>query len=180
MADNSIPTTYDPLIQLGEDAADGAHTHGATVGLLQNTEDRIRMELEALTGTTGGPGGKPPPGPGLKALWNAAQANKSAQTAAFRTVCSNARFYARMCIRSLFPVLGEHWNAQWNAAGFTGGSLSVPANPMTLLQQFRAYYTAHPAYETTVQGVACNAATCETTAQAISTTAATSNRRSPT
>ena len=60
--------------------------------------------------------------PGFKALWNAAQTNKSAKTAALRTAQSNARLYVRTCIRSLFPVLGESWNAAWNAAGFTGGS----------------------------------------------------------
>ena len=37
MASNTIPTAYDPLVQLLEDAADGAHTHGAAIGL----SDRI-------------------------------------------------------------------------------------------------------------------------------------------
>jgi hypothetical protein len=114
--------------------------------------------------------------PGFKALWNAAQTNKSAKTAAFRTVCSNARLFVRTCIRSLFPMLGESWNAQWNAAGFTGGSLAVPTNPLTLLQQMRAYYIANPTRESTVQGVACTAVACEATAQAISDAESASNQ----
>ena len=163
MADNSIPTSYDPIIQLLEDAADGAHTHGAAIGLVHNSEANIRTDLIALVGKPAGPGGVPPAVPGFKSLWNAAQTNKSTKTAALRTVQSNARLFVRTCIRSLFPVLGESWSADWNAAGFTGGSLAVPANPMTLLQQMRAYYVANPTRESVVQGVHCDAATCEAT-----------------
>ena len=36
MANNEIPKTYDPLIELMEDAADGAATHGVAVGLKQS------------------------------------------------------------------------------------------------------------------------------------------------
>jgi hypothetical protein len=176
MADNSSPTSYDPLIQALEDAADGAHTHGATIGLVHNDETHIRTDLISLVGKPAGPGGVPPAVPGFKALWNAAQTNKSAKTAAFRTVCSNARLFVHTCIRSLFPVLGESWNAQWNAAGFTGGSLAVPTNPLTLLQQMRAYYIANPTRESTVQGVACTAVACEATAQAISDAESASNQ----
>lgn len=176
MATNDIPRSYDPVIQALEDAADGAAAHGAAIGLMHNDEPAIRGNLYALVGVPAGPGGQPPAVPGFKAAWNTAQADKSAKTAALRTVCSNARLYTRTCIRSLFPVLGENWNAQWNAAGFTGGSLAVPANPLPLLQQMRAYYAANPARECTVQGVTCNAATCEATVQAISDAASASNQ----
>jgi hypothetical protein len=176
MADNSIPTSYDPIVQLLEDAADGAHTHGAAIGLVHNDEAHIRTDLIALVGKPAGPGGVPPAVPGFKSLWNVAQTNKSAKTAALRTVQSNARLYVRTCIRSLFPVLGENWNASWNAAGFTGGSLAMPANPMTLLQQMRAYYVANPTRESVVQGINCNAATCEATAQGLSDAESASNQ----
>jgi hypothetical protein len=176
MADNSIPTSYDLIVQLLEDAADGAHTHGAAIGLVHNDEAHIRTDLIALVGKPAGPGGVPPAVPGFKSLWNVAQTNKSAKTAALRTVQSNARLYVRTCIRSLFPVLGENWNASWNAAGFTGGSLAVPANPMTLLQQMRAYYVANSTRESVVQGINCNAATCEATAQGLSDAESASNQ----
>lgn len=176
MANNSIPAAYDPIIQLLEDAADGAHTHGAGIGLVHNTEAAIRADLIALVGKPAGPGGVPPAVAGFKAAWNVAQTNKSSATAKFRTAQSNARVYVRTCIRSLFPVLGESWNADWNAAGFTGGSLAVPVNPMTLLQQMRAYYVANPAHESVVQGINCNAATCESTAQGLSDAESASNQ----
>lgn len=176
MANNSIPTAYDPLVQLLEDAADGAHTHGVAIGLVHNSEAFIRADLITLVGKPAGPGGVPPAEPGFKALWNVAQTKKSAATAKLRTAQSNARLYVRTCIRSLFPVLGESWNADWNAAGFTGGSLAVPTNPMTLLQQMRAYYVANPLRESVVQGINCNAATCEATAQGLSDAESASNQ----
>src|SRR5438093_7617674 len=134
MASNEIPKPYDPLIQLMEDAADGAHTHGAAIGLKQNTEADIRADLVALVGKPAGPGGVPPAVPGLKALLNAAKTNKTNKTAALRTVASNGRALAMTAIGTLKPSLGTTWNSQWNAAGFTGGSLAVPANPMKMLQ----------------------------------------------
>ena len=177
MANNTIPDAYEPVIQLLEDAADGAQTHGAAVGLVHNGETALRTNLTALVGTPAGPANVPPAVPGLKALWNTAQANKSSKTANLRTAQSNGRFLARTCIRSLFPVLGEDWNSAWSDAGFTGGSLAIPTNPLPTLQQLRAYYAANPTRETAnINGVACTAAACETAAQAVSTAQSNSNQ----
>lgn len=177
MASNEIPKPYDPLIELMEDAADGAAAHGVAIGLKQNSEADIRADLEALIGKPAGPGGVPPAVPGLKALLNAAKSNKTAKTAALRTVASNGRTLAMTCIGTLKPALGTTWNSQWNAAGFTGGSLAVPANPMVQLQQLRAYYIANPAKEVpNVNNIACTAVNCEALAQAISTAQSNSNQ----
>jgi hypothetical protein len=174
---NQIPQAYDPLIQLLEDAADGALAHGVAIGLKQNTEAAIRTDLVALTGKPAGPGGVPPAVPGLKALWNTAKTNKSDRTADYRTAQSNGRALAMTCISTLKPVLGAQWNSAWNAAGFTGGSLAVPTNPMTLLQQVRAYYGTNPAKEVAnVNGIACTAAACDAAAQAISAAETASNQ----
>lgn len=177
MSNNRVAQSYNPLVLHPEDAADGAHTHGAAIGLVHNSEAHLRAALDALVGKPAGPGGVPAAVPGLKALWNTAQANKIAKTAALRVVCSNARVFARTCIRTLMPMLGEQWNSQWNAAGFTGGSLAVPGNPLPQLQQLRAYYAANPAREIPdLQGVACTAAACEAAAQAISDAQSASNQ----
>jgi hypothetical protein len=166
---NQIAQAYDPLVQLLEDSADGAATHGASIGLKQNTEADIRTDLEALVGT--------PAVPGLKALWNTAKSTKSDMTAAFRTAKSNGRTLAMTCIGSLKPVLGQQWGSAWNAAGFVAGSLAVPANPMTMLQQFRAYYIANPGREVAnINGIDCTAAACDAAAQAISTAESASNQ----
>ena len=162
MSDNSTPNSYVPLIEHLEDAADGAKTYGTVLGLAHNTEAFIRTDLEALVGKPAGPGGIPPAVPGLKSLWNTARTGRVIKNSAFNQVCTQARSFARTCIHSLAPVLGETWNTQWGNAGFTGGSLAIPANPLTLLQQFRAYFSANPARETlNIQGVACTAAACD-------------------
>lgn len=175
MANNSIPEAYDPLVELMEDAADGAAAHGAAVSLKQNLETNIRTDLEALIGV---PAVDPRPAkPGLKALLNAAKANKTTKTAALRTACSNGRALAMACIGTLKPVLGNVWGSAWNAAGFTESSLSVPTNPMVKLQQLRAYYGTNPTREVpNVNGIACTAAACEVAAQAISTAQTASNQ----
>lgn len=167
MNGNITPKSYDPIVQHLEDAADGAHTYGAALKLTHNDEPAIRTDLYALVGTPAGPGGTPPAKPGLKTLWNTAQASKTAATKTLNLACGNARVYARTCLHTLMPVLGESWNSQWNAAGFTGGSLAVPTNPLTLLLQLRDYFGANPTRETTVQGVACTAAACEAASKTI-------------
>jgi hypothetical protein len=178
MADNSIPESYDPLVQHLEDAADGAHTHGAAIGLKQNDEAAIRTDLEALVGKAAGPGGVPPAVPGLKDKWNIAKAAKTAATGAFNTAKRNGRTLARACMGVLRPRLGESWNSQWQIAGFTNGSLAVPDNPMTLLQQFRAYFAANPSHEKSglAPGVDATGAACNAAAEAISTAASASNQ----
>ncbi len=174
---NLIPPSYEPLVQLLEDNADGAHTNGAAIGLKQNTEPNIRANLGALTGTPAGPGGVPPAVPGLKNLWNTAKGDKVMATAAYRSAQSNGRALAMTCIGTLKPALGSQWNSAWNAAGFIGGSLAVPTNPLPKLQQLRGYYEKNPGREVAnVNGVACTAAACETAAQAISTAESASNQ----
>lgn len=147
MASQKIPESYDPLVALLEDAADGARDHAASVGLQQNTEAKIRADLEALVGTAAGPGGIPSAVPGLKALWNTAKADKVAKGAAFRSARSAGRTVASACVNVLKPRLGNQWNNAWQTAGFTNASLAIPENPLTLLQQLRAYFAANTAHE---------------------------------
>src|ERR1039458_9766408 len=165
-----VPESYDPLVQLLEDAADGANKYGAAIGLKQNTEPSIRTDLTALIGV-------PPAVPGLKSLWNAAKANKTAKTAALRTAESNGRALAMTCIGALKPVLGQQWNSAWNAAGFTGGSIAVPTHPQALLLQLRGYYANNPAREVEdINGIACTAAACQAASDAIVAASKASNQ----
>jgi len=46
MANNTIPDAYEPVVQLLEDAADGAH--GLAAGLVHNNETNLRLTLHAL------------------------------------------------------------------------------------------------------------------------------------
>jgi len=117
-------------------------------------------------------------GLGLKALWNTAKAAKSAATAAFRSAKSNGKAVARACVNVLKPRLGDSWTAAWQNAGFTGGSIAIPDNPLTLLQQLRAYFAANPTHEQADlgNGFAATAAACEAAAQAISDASDASNQ----
>ena len=173
---NQIPKIYDPLVQLLQDAADGANQHGATIGLKQNTEPDIRADLTALIGVPAGPNNNPPAEPGLKALWDTAKAKKTTMTAALRSVESNGRALAMACIGTLKPVLGTQWNSAWNAAGFTTRSLAVPTHPQGLLLKLRAYYTSNPAREVkAVNGIDCTGAACQAAADAIEAAVKASN-----
>jgi hypothetical protein len=90
---------------------------------------------------------------------------------------SNGRALLMTCIGSLKPIFGQQWNSQWNAVGFTDSSLRVPTNPMVKLQQMSAFYAANPAREVaSVNGIACTAANCDATAQALSTADSASNQ----
>ena len=174
MADNSIPRSYDRVVQLLEDAADGAATHGVTIGLKQNDEAALRAALTALVGTPAGPGNVPPATPGFKDKWNTAKAAKSSGTAGFNLAKQNGRALARTCVGVLKPRLGNEWNSQWQAAGFTSGSIAIPNNPLPILQQLANYFSAHPTHE--VASLNATAAACNTAAQAVSTAASSSNQ----
>ena len=47
MAANPLPPGIDNLFTLAEDMADGLIAHEATIGILQNTEARMRADLTA-------------------------------------------------------------------------------------------------------------------------------------
>ena len=161
MAANNIPEPYDPLIRLAEQAYDGANSIGAAVGLLQNTAPKILIDIRRLNSTD-------PLTPGLKYLWDKAKADKTAATDVAKAAKAAGRSLAMSCIGVLKNKFGRLWNSKWQVAGFTGGTLMVPTDPMVKLQELAAYYGLHPADETTVLGVACTNAACDAAAEAIS------------
>ena len=172
-----IPESFEPLVQLMENAADGAAKYGEIIKLKQNDETAIRLDLTGLIGVPAGPGGVPPAIPGLKSLWNTAKSNKTAKTAGLGTAEGNGRALATMCIASLKPVLGNQWNSAWNAAGFVSGSLAVPAHPQPLLLLLSGYYTDNLSREVkAVNGIDCTAVACTAASDAIVAAQTASNR----
>ena len=178
MSSNTIPLSYEPLVQLLTDAVDGASIHGAEVGLKQNDEAALRAALYDLIGDPGGADGQPPPSIGLKARFNVAKARKSAMTAALRTVQSNGRSLAMACIGTLKLRLGNQWNSAWKEAGFIGGSLQVPSNPVFVLQSLQAYYTLHPNHEAPelTEAISCTGSACAAANKAIAAAQSASNQ----
>ena len=176
MASNAIPKPYDPVIILGEDASDGLAAYGATLALSM-TEAQVRDRVLDLTGREAGPGNVPPAEPGLKADWNTAKANKTAKTALLQSAKSNGRALAMACMGVLKPRLGNQWNSQWAAAGFTNNSLRIPDNPLAVLQQIRGYFVNNPTHEVpTLSPYPATAAACLAAANAISAAATASNQ----
>jgi len=162
MASNSIPQGYDALVSLAEDAADGAHQHGVAIALAQNTEAKIRIDLSILTGDAAAV----PPVPGVQSSYNAAKAAKTTASSHLRTAESNARAFTAKATDVLKQFLGRQWNSTWTEAGFRSGSLAIPDDPLPLLSEFRAYFTAHPTQE--VSALGATAAACAAQATALS------------
>ncbi len=135
MAQNPIPNDIDLLIALGEKAADGAAAHETAIGLLQNTEARIRSNLTALQTAQ-------------QAFLTARTASVNA-TAAKQAADANGRAFIAAAKGVLAPVLGGQWSSAWLPTGFVN-SLAVPKRideRLTLLGMLRDYFTANTSHE---------------------------------
>lgn len=143
MASNEIPENVNDLISLAVNAAEGARKEGAAIQLAQNTEAKILADLEVFVGNPGAA----PPVPGAQNLYNAAKSVKVAATASRRAAENTAKAFCTRSVGVLKNYLGQQWNAAWQAAGFTAGSLEIPDDPMSLVTEIRAYFLTHPAQE---------------------------------
>jgi hypothetical protein len=158
MATNPLPGKLDLLFALAEDMADGAAAHQAAIGLLQNTEARIRADLTAAQTAEN--------------AYQTARLAKVNSVAAQNAADSNGKAFIATAKNVLSPILGGSWSTAWAPAGFTT-SLSTPvkiAERMTLLGTLRDYFTAQPTHENAPLGV--------TSAQAATLFTALSNARS--
>lgn len=138
MASNEIPVSYSNVLALAEDSADGAQTHGAAIGLKQNSEAAIRADLLAL----------------VQAETTVAQKKlaKANANSAHKTADSNGKAYIARFILLEKPRLGTAWGPLWQEAGFTAGSISNPStldDRFVLLNKLTQFLTAHPEYHVT-------------------------------
>ncbi|MCE9610468.1 MAG: fibronectin type III domain-containing protein [Chthoniobacter sp.] len=136
MAQNPIPVTYDPLVALAEDAADGAHQYQAAIGLLHNTETAIRADITALTTA--------------ETDLLAKRVEKNGVATNLRTADSNAKAFIALFVRTGRVTIGSDWNAQWEQAGFSAGSLAIPRmqeERFVLLGAMRDFLTTNPSLE---------------------------------
>lgn len=161
MSNNQAPRSYDAIVIRLEEAADGAQSLGDTIGIKHNTAAAITATLHAITGVPGTPGARD--------LWNNAKAAKTAATGVLNDTKKKARATASACVDILKSRLGKQWNSAWQTAGFAADSIAIPTNPLTTLQQLRAYFTANPTHEKPdlAPGIHATAAACEAAAQTI-------------
>src|SRR5688572_10842406 len=106
----AIPKKRNDVISLATQALAGAATYGATVGLLQNTSERIAADLYDLTGP-----------PGTEPMGKQGQLNERrdvlhAARVSRRAVIAEARTFAANAVDLLKRHLGRGWNPRWQVA----------------------------------------------------------------
>ena len=150
MNTNAIPRVLSRLLSLAARAKAATEALAASLGIVQNTAAKIGVEIVDLTGPAGAP--PTPPAGKIGILNDARQQNTAAQTA-LRAVIATGRTLAMQAIDVLRPILGRQWNARWNAAGFSAGSLAVPRDPYRILIDLREYFRRNTTHEVPVVGV---------------------------
>lgn len=156
MASTAIPLAANPLISLATDAQDGATTYGAAIGLSHNPAAGIRADLIAVIGDPAAT----PPVTGSRNVYHTSKSNKTTATGLRQTADRSARAFCTSCVGLLKNYLGNQWNSQWQAAGFTNGSLAIPEDTLPMLGELRGYFIANPAHENAPLGF--TAAACDT------------------
>jgi hypothetical protein len=137
-----VPNTKKGIVLLGAPALAGATMHGAALIITHNDAPKIAANYYDVVGQ---------PGAGLSAgkqgqlnqkriAVTEAEDFRRQKIAAGLVFCGNAVDYLK-------EALGRTWNPRWQAAGFTRGSLAMPANPLPLLFDLRAYFLANTAQE---------------------------------
>ena len=137
MSQNITPINYTPLVALAEDVADGAQLHEASIGLLQNTAARIRNDRAALTSAEN--------------VLLSCRAAKSAAAATLRSADRDAAEFVALFLHIGKMTLGRTWNATWEQAGFSDGSLAAPRlrdSRFSLLGAMRDFLSGNPQFET--------------------------------
>ena len=132
MAQNTLPTKIIELFAMAENMADGAAANGVLIGLLQNTEARVRADLG--TAET------------AYRTYGVVRQAKVEDTVAQEMADSNARAFILAAKNVLMLVLGVEWSTAWVQVGFVS-SLATPrkiSDRMVLLSLLRNYFTANP------------------------------------
>lgn len=147
MAANPLPTKLNELFTKGEDMADGAATHGTAIGLMQNTEERIRSDT--LTARE------------AESAFQQGKTAKLALTTAQTVADSNAKSFLAKARLVLTTFLGNLWSEAWAETGFPNQSTAVPATIVerqSLLASLQLYFAEHTAQQNSPLGVTAAAA----------------------
>jgi hypothetical protein len=136
MASNKLPDALDDLFTLGEDMADGCHNHEAAIGLKQNKEADVRLDLTAAIAAQG--------------AYKTALGTKNTLGTAVTVADSNAKSFISSARRVLVSYLGDGWSTAWEPTGFPNQSTAVPTTQserQALAQSLKNYFTANPTQE---------------------------------
>jgi hypothetical protein len=159
MTTNSIPRPQADVLNLVLIARSGAQAHGVAAGLEHNPAAALDADYFDFAGNPATPEVL-----GKQALLNAQLLTIKTTGAVMQTALKNGRKFCLTGFGLLKPVIGHRWNGDWNAAGFTAGTLAVPRVPLSTLEHFRAYLVANPARESVSAGFTAAAAQTHVTA----------------
>ena len=127
--------------------AAGCHKYEASLELARNKEANVSADLQSATAANN--------------LFQAARTAKADAIKARRTADKNARAFIVIARDILKPHLGTSWSQRWMGTGFHHNSLAVPkalADRRALVENLKAYFTAHPEFEVSQAGVTAAAA----------------------
>ena len=144
MTTRNIPTSPLALAAFAARSLSGAQVLGGTLNLAQNTAAKISADYVDFVGEAG-------PNAtirGKDADWQLKrEALKTAQ-AALRAAKQELREFWSGAVDLLKHHLGRTWNPAWEAAGFTGFTLSTSSgDPLPMVLRIRAYLRDHAAHE---------------------------------
>jgi hypothetical protein len=131
--DNPIPHALPSLFALAHDAVDGAHGHGAAIGLKQNTEVALGADTDAAVAA--------------EEAFAAAKTAKDDANTGLRIADSNARSFIKACSACFAQTISQNWTTAWAATGFPNRSTAVPSTQdarYALLTPLGQFFTDHP------------------------------------
>ena len=149
----ALPRKLTHLFQLASTILSGAETHGAAIGLQQNTAERIREDLVRA-------GGLPWMGtPSIRTTLVQARTELLRLRAVRRDALAAARTFCTNTIDRLKPILGRTWNVRWEVVSLANRSLAVPrSRPYETVLLLGAFLRAHPEHEIPAQGMTADQA----------------------
>ena len=156
-----VPRDRDGVVAVCAQSAAAVTALAVTLNIKQNDPIAFTTDYYDYVGAPG----TDPATAGKRGQLNQKRQALIAAQATRRNALQAGRDFNARALDHLKGFLGRRWNTRWVAAGFTGGSLELPHNPVSLLLEFRAYFAMNTPHELAVNGV--TAAQANTLALAI-------------
>jgi hypothetical protein len=145
------------VARLGVHAAAGAAQFGEAIGLVHNNGAVLRFDVENYVGSLD-PLAEAPVKIGAQGEFNQAKAKLTTAQADYSAKVIEGLAFCGKAVSLLQNDFGKRWNGQWEAAGFTAGTLKLPSDPVPLLMEMCAFYRTHPEKELAQINLTANAA----------------------
>jgi hypothetical protein len=148
---NITPNSVPKLRSSASAALSGAVNVGATINIQHNTAGVVGTDYHRLFGDPNAT--QPALRIGKQGEYLEAKSQALAASTAHKAAVQEGREFFAAAVELLRGTLGRRWGSPWSAAGFTFGSLAMPADPCTALLEFHAYFQLHPERESVERNV---------------------------